>query len=162
MGPCGKRATAGTRRPRFASPLCHRHPRQLWAGLFPSLALVSQLQHEGVELAGVLECSLSAEKTLWPSDRAALSLGPSIPELFSRGQASLCPPSQHTSLCCGTPACPQCLLLFSLPLFEGGVSGAPCRVAKREAQGSREKVPLFSGAELPNLQRQTLAVTVAC
>lgn len=144
---------AGPWRPRFASPLCHCHPLPPWAGLFPSLALVCPVQREGIALAAVLKCSLSALKILWPS---ALDL--SIPELFPRGQASLCPSFLPTSCCC-TPACPQCLLLFSLSLFEGRVSKALWRVAKKEAQGSRGKLPLFYGTELPSLQRQTLAVT---
>ena len=69
----GRGCPASPRKPRSASPLCPHHPGQPWAGLLPLLALVL-LQNEGSLLAGVLECSLSALKTLYPSDRAACPL----------------------------------------------------------------------------------------
>ena len=122
---------------------------QPWAGLFPLLALVSQLQNEGIALAGVLECSLSALKTLLPSNSAAVSLAPSSPELFLLGQAFLCPPSIPTFSCCCNPACPQCLLFFSLSLLEGRVAGALWRVAKRETQGKREEASFVLWSRAP-------------
>lgn len=122
---------------------------QPWAGLFRLLALVSQLQNEGIALAGVLECSLSALKTLLPSNWAAVSLAPSSPELFLLGQAFLCPPSIPTSSCSCNPACPQCLLLFSLPLLEGRVAGALWRVAKRETQGKHKEASFVQRSRAP-------------
>lgn len=58
---------------------------------------------------------------------------PAVSELFLLGQAFLCPPSLRLE------AAP--LPLLALALFEGRVRGGLWRVAKKKAQGGREKLP---------------------
>lgn len=61
---CGKEGTAGHQKTQVASPLHRCHPMQPWPGLFSLLALVSQLQNEGITLAGASGCPLPALKIL--------------------------------------------------------------------------------------------------